>query len=105
MASIPPRIMYVSCQKPVPPESRRKFFHQIRCGSERVHWSSESRSRQYWRIPACIGKKEKDEVLMAQQAVRLGIDRSADLRPKADQRPEAGDAIHAHAEVNDHQIW
>ena len=46
---------YVSCQKPVPPESRRKFCHQRRCGSDRDQRSSDSQSRQYWRMPACIG--------------------------------------------------
>src|SRR6516225_9339400 len=55
---MPPRRKYVSCQNPVPPESFKKFCHHCRCGSERVHSQSEFTSRQYWRMPACIGNND-----------------------------------------------
>src|SRR2546421_8354666 len=50
---------YASCQNPVPPESRMKFCHQMRCGSERVHRSMDSKSFQYHRMPICNGKRRK----------------------------------------------
>ena len=37
----------VSCQKPVPPLSRRNCCHHCRCGKDRAHRSRESKSRQY----------------------------------------------------------
>jgi hypothetical protein len=50
-----PCFKYVSCQKPVPPLSRGKFFHHCRCGSERAYARSESMSSLYCRIPTFIG--------------------------------------------------
>src|SRR3982751_6894140 len=46
---MPRRMKYASCQKPVPPESLRNWRHHSRCGSDRAHRSSASKSRQYWR--------------------------------------------------------
>jgi hypothetical protein len=47
------------CQNPVPPLSRKNSCHHCRCGSERDHDSSDSKSRQYWRIPKCRSEKRK----------------------------------------------
>jgi hypothetical protein len=65
-----PLTEYVSCQKPVPPESRRKSSHHCRCGSDRAMASSDGRSRQYRRIPMFIGKDEAVHGLVQQQPVR-----------------------------------
>ena len=37
--------------------SRRKVFHQPWCGSDRAQFSSESKSRQYWRMPTWGGNQ------------------------------------------------
>jgi hypothetical protein len=69
-ASMPPRMKYASCQKPVPREFRRKSCYRSRCGVERDQASSASKSSQYWRMPRCRDQRH-DKILMEQQPIGL----------------------------------
>ena len=56
------RFKRASCQKPVPAPFLRNCRHRGRCGSDRGHASSASRSRQRWRIPIDTGGPQPERL-------------------------------------------
>jgi len=49
-------------------------------------------------------KEREPDVFVKKQAVRLGFDRSRDLRAEPQKCLESGEGIDPHAEINDHKV-
>jgi hypothetical protein len=100
IASMPPPMKYVSCQKPAPPESRRKCCHQIL-----VRNRSRPALERFEIAPipphASVQEEQReDRVFVQKQPIRLLLHCALNARPKLDHGLRTPQRIRSHAPGN-----